>query len=178
MKKFTVPVRDLVSPENQAHFDNLNKALGFVPNLYATIANSKTGLTRYLNYQNAKSSLSNKEKEAINLLVSEINGCEYCKAAHTVIGKMNQFTDEQLIQIRLGKSQDPKLNALLALTADITRNKGRVNDALLEDFFANGYNNESLVDLVLQISEKIAMNYLHNITQVPVDFPAAPVIGL
>ncbi len=178
MKKFTVPAREAVAPENQAHFDTLNKALGFVPNLYATIAYSKNGLTRYLTYQNAKSSLSNKEKEAINLLVSEINGCEYCKAAHTVIGKMNQFTDEQLLQIRLGRSADPKLHSLLTLTADITRNRGRVNEAALETFFAQGYTEESLVDLVLQISEKIAMNYLHNITQVPVDFPAAPAIGI
>ncbi|MBL7708762.1 MAG: carboxymuconolactone decarboxylase family protein, partial [Chitinophagaceae bacterium] len=54
MKKFTVPTRDEVAPANQTIFDNLNKALGFVPNLYATIAYSENGLGRYLAYQNAK----------------------------------------------------------------------------------------------------------------------------
>ena len=79
MKKFTVPSRNEVAPANQAIFDNLNKALGFVPNLYATIAYSDNGLSRYLAYQNAKTTLSNKEKEAVNLIVSQVNGCVYCQ---------------------------------------------------------------------------------------------------
>ncbi len=94
MKKFTVPARDEVTPANQAIFDNLHKALGFVPNLYAAIAYSDNGLARYLAYQNAKTSLSNKEKEAVNLIVSQVNACVYCQSAHTVIGKMNGFSDE------------------------------------------------------------------------------------
>lgn len=56
---FLVPTRGQVSENNQLIFDNLQKALGFVPNLYATIAHSKNGLERYLAYQNAKTSLSN-----------------------------------------------------------------------------------------------------------------------
>lgn len=176
MKKFTVPARDEVAPANQAIFDNLHKALGFVPNLYATIAYSENGLGRYLAYQNAKTTLSNKEKEAVNLVVSEVNNCLYCKSAHTVIGKMNGFTDEQLLDIRREKADNPKLNALVKLAASITRNRGRVEASLTEDFFAQGYTNENLVDLVLQVSDKTAMNYLHNLTQIPVDFPLAPVL--
>lgn len=176
MKKFTVPTRDEVSPANQAIFDNLNKALGFVPNLYATIGYSENGLGRYLAYQNAKTSLSNKEKEAINLVVSEVNNCLYCKSAHTLIGKMNGFTDEQLVDIRREKADNPKLNALVKLAADITRNRGNAATAVVDDFFAQGYSNENLVDLVLQVSDKTAMNYLHNLTEVPVDFPLAPAL--
>ena len=33
MTAFSVPTRDDVTPDNQAIFDNLKKALGFVPNL-------------------------------------------------------------------------------------------------------------------------------------------------
>ena len=64
MKKFTVPTREQVAPANQAIFDNLTKALGFVPNLYATIAYSDNGLGRYLAFQNAKTTLSNKRKRS------------------------------------------------------------------------------------------------------------------
>ena len=173
MKTFAVPTRDQVSPNNQAIFDNLKSALGFVPNLYATIAYSDNGLGRYLTYQNAKTSLSNKEKEAVNLIVSQVNECSYCQSAHTVIGKMNGFTDDQILDFRRGKSNDAKLNALVALAGDITKNKGKGDAALVDNFFAQGYNNENLVDLILQISEKTAMNYLHNLTEVPVDFPVA-----
>jgi uncharacterized peroxidase-related enzyme len=173
---FSVPTRSEVSENNQVIFDNLQKALGFVPNLYATIGYSKNGLERFLAYQNAKTSLSNKEKEAVNLIVSQVNNCTYCQSAHTVIGKMNGFTDEQLLDIRRGKATDAKLNALVQLAGEITQTRGNANSDLVDAFFAQGYTNENLVDLMLLISDKTAMNYLHNLTQVPVDFPLAPAL--
>ena len=133
-------------------------------------------MKRYLEFQNAKTSLSNKEKEAVNLIVSEVNGCIYCQSAHTVIGKMNGFTDAQLLDIRNGESDNLRLNALVKLAADLTENRGNASDDTIEDFFAQGYTNENLVDLILQISDKTAMNYLHNLTKVPVDFPLAETI--
>ncbi len=137
----------------------MKKALGFVPNLFATIAYSKNGLERFLAYQNAKTSLSNKEKEAVNLIVSQVNECIYCQSAHLVLGKMNGFSEDQLLDIRNGKSSDIKLNALVKLAADITANRGRASEDNVADFFAQGYTKENLVDLTLQISDKTAMNY-------------------
>ena len=173
MKKYTVPTRENVSTENQSIFDTLRKALGFVPNLYATMAYSQHGLAKYLAFQNAKTSLSNKEKEAVNLVVSEINGCIYCESAHTAIGKMNGFTDEEILKLRGGSSTNPKLNALVVLAKDITINRGRPSQESLDQFYAAGYNEGNLVDVIWQVSDKIAANYLHNITQIPVDFPLA-----
>ena len=176
MTTFTVPTRSEVSENNQVIIDNLQKALGFVPNLYATIAYSKNGLERFLAYQNAKTSLTGKEKEAVNLIVSQVNNCVYCQSAHLVLGKMNGFTDEQLLDIRKGKATDAKLNALVQLAAEITKTRGYANPELVNTFFNEGYTNENLVDLILQVSDKTAMNYLHNLTKVEVDFPLAPAL--
>ena len=173
---FSVPTREQVSQNNQVIFDNLQKALGFVPNLYATMAYSTNGLERFLAYQNAKTSFSNKEKEAVNLVVSQVNNCVYCQSAHLVLGKMNGFTEEQLAEIRNAKSSNSKLNALVQLAADITKTRGYANPELVDAFFAEGFTNENLVDLILQISDKTAMNYLHNLTKVTVDFPLAPTL--
>ena len=174
MKTFNVPTRDQVSPASQVAFDNLNKAIGMVPNLYAAIGYSENGLSRYLAFQSGKTSLNNKEKEAVNLVVSEVNGCRYCQSAHTVIGKMNGFTDADALDLRSGISQNPKLNALVGLAKEITEKKGRISNATLESFYAAGYNDGNLVDVILLISDKIAMNYLHNLTNVAIDFPLAP----
>ncbi|HEY4063984.1 MAG TPA: carboxymuconolactone decarboxylase family protein [Puia sp.] len=171
---FTVPTRDEVSPASQTAFDALQKALGMVPNLYATIAYSENGLPKYLAYQGAKTSLSNKEKEAVNLVVSQINGCRYCQSAHTVLGKMNGFSEDEMLRIRKGNSSNDKLNALVVLAKDITDNKGHVSQEHLDGFFAAEYTKGSVVDLILQISDKIAMNYLHNLTGIAIDFPLAP----
>jgi len=174
MKTFNVPTRDQVSAASQASFDNLQKAIGKVPNLYAAIAYSENALPRYLNYQAGKSSLNNREKEAVNLVVSEVNGCRYCQSAHTMLGKMNGFTDADVLDLRSGISNNPKLNALVALAKEITEKKGRISDATLEAFYAAGYNDGNIVDVILLISDKIVMNYLHNLTNVDIDFPVAP----
>ncbi|MCG2462795.1 carboxymuconolactone decarboxylase family protein [Flavobacteriaceae bacterium F89] len=174
--EFKVPTRNEVGTTNQGIFENLEKALGFVPNLYATIAYSDNGLKRYLDYQNAKTSLTNKEKEAVNLVVSQVNKCIYCQSAHLVLGKMNGFDDSQLLDIRKRKSENSKLNALVILAADLTENRGNASDENVDAFFAQGYTNENLVDLILQISDKTAMNYLYKLTKVPIDFPVAPSI--
>jgi len=177
MQNFAVPTRDQVSENNQAIFDTLQKSLGFVPNLYATFGYSDNGLGSYLTFQNAKSSLSKKEREVVNLVVSQVNDCRYCQAAHTAIGKMNGFTDEQILDIRAVKvSFDPKIAALAAFVKETTENRGRPSADAVDAFFAAGYTHENLVDVIIVIGDKIISNYLHSITQIPIDFPAAPVL--
>lgn len=177
MQTFTVPTRDQVPENNQAIFDNLQKSLGFVPNLYATFGHSKNALGTYLALQNAPSSLSKKEREVINLVVSQVNDCRYCQAAHTAIGKMNGFTDEQILDIRNAEvTFDPKFAALAQFVKETTARKGRPGQAAVNAFFDAGFTNEQLVDVIMVIGDKIISNYLHGVTQIPVDFPAAPVL--
>lgn len=175
MSQFTVPTREEVSAANQLIFDKLNTALGFVPNLYAAMAYSDTALGDYLQFQNIKTLFSKKEKEAINLAVSEINGCQYCQSAHTLLGKMNGFSDDQILSIRQGESNwDPKLDALVKLTQKIVAGRGVKAEVELTAFFNAGYTKAHLVDLILAIGDKTVMNLLHNITEIPIDFPIAP----
>jgi len=173
MNNFNVPTKETVSPANQAIFDNLQKGLGFVPNLYAVMAYSETALGKYLAFQSVKTTLTNKEKEAVNLVVSQINHCRYCQSAHTLLGKMNGFTEEETLDLRNGHSNDPKLNALVKLAKTITENKGVVGEPILNAFFNAGYNKAVLVDVVMLVGDKIIMNYLHNLTAVAIDFPLA-----
>lgn len=174
---FDVPTRDDVSPANQAIFDNLKKGLGFVPNLYATFAHSETALGTYLALQNARSSISGRAREVVNLVVSQVNACEYCLAAHTVIGKMHGFTDAQILEIRTGRASfDERLDALARVVKSIAAERGRVDPAVLDAFFAAGWDRGHLVDTIVTIGDKTVTNYLHATTQVPVDFPAAPAL--
>lgn len=39
-----------------------------------------------------------------------------------------------------------------------------------------GWTRENLVDAIVTIGDKVITNYLHGVTQVPVDFPAAPAL--
>lgn len=174
MSTFNVPTREDVSINNQAIFDKLEKGLGFVPNLYATYAYSDTALENYLNFANAKTSLTAKEKEAVNLAVSQVNDCIYCLSAHTAIGKMNGFTDEQILELRAGFSTvNEKLDALAKLAKNVTENRGRTDSDVLDNFFNAGYTKTHLIDVIVLVGDKTISNYIHSTTQVPVDFPVA-----
>ena len=176
-RTFTVPTKEEVSTNNQAIFDNLQKGLGFVPNLYAYFAKNETALGDYLTLQNRKSTLRPKEREVINLVTSQVNGCRYCQSAHTALGKMHGFTDEQILEIRKGSASfDTKLDALVKFTASAVENRGRATEESKEAFFAAGYNEANMIDVVIVVGDKIISNYLHNLTGFEIDFPLADAI--
>jgi len=177
MSTFNVPKREEVSEKNQGIFDNLKKQVGFVPNLYASYAYSENALKNYLDFAGAPSSLKAKEKEAINLAVSQVNACEYCLAAHTAIGKMNGFDDDQIIELRQGKASfDKKLDALARLAKNITENRGTTDADVLENFFNAGWTKENLIDAISVVGDKTISNYINNTVKTPVDFPQAKAI--
>jgi uncharacterized peroxidase-related enzyme len=174
-KKFEVPTLENVSEKNRGILTAIKDKVGMVPNIYATYALSDNALERYTTFANGKSSFNNKEKEVINLIVSQVNGCTYCQAAHTAIGKMNGFTDEQIIDLRKGSAPfDAKFDALVKTAKSIAENKGKVSDETLDTFFETGYTKEHFVDLIVNVGEKTITNFLHNATEIPVDFPEAP----
>ncbi len=179
MNTFNVPTREEVSEKNQAIFDQLEKGLGFVPNLFATFGYSENALSNYLAFSNAKTSFSTKEKEVINLAVSEINKCVYCLSAHTAISKMNGFDDNQILELRSGNASfDSKLDTLAQLAKNIVVNRGATDQAVLDAFFEAGYTKENLVDAITLVGEITITNYMHRTTEVPVDFPVAQPLEL
>lgn len=173
---FKVPSREQMSEENLPTYDYTAKNVGFMPNLYATLGLSPNGLKRYFDFHNDKSSLTNKEKEVVNLVVSEVNDCDYCRAAHTMISKKNGFSDEEILDFRRGQSTNSKYDALVKLAKEMVLNKGKVQDSVLTSFFEQGYTEANLIDVIMQIADKTITNYLHTVTQVPIDFPLAPKI--
>lgn len=175
MQKFTVPSREEVSESNQAIFDSLQKGLGFVPNLYAYYAKNDTALADYLAFQNRKSTLKAKEREVVNLVVSQVNGCRYCQSAHTVLGKMNGFSDEQVLELREGSASfDAKIDALAKFTKSAAENRGRASEESKAAFFEAGYTEANMIDVVIVIGDKTISNYIHNLAGFEIDFPIAP----
>jgi len=175
MRTFPIPTKDLVSPANQGIFDNLAKMVGRVPNLYAIFAHSENALGNYLTLQNGKSSLRAKEREVINLVVSQVNECKYCLSAHTAIAKLQGFNDQQILEIRKAAiTFDHKLDALAKLVKSITEHRGHADAQLLENFYEVGYDEGSLADVVMVVGDKIISNYMYALTAVPIDWPIAP----
>lgn len=174
---FEVPTREQVSENNQGIFDHMMKAFGKVPNLYATFGLNDTALADYLTLQNRKSTLTAKEREIINLVVSQVNDCKYCVPAHTAIGKMMGFTDEQILEIRRAQiSFNEKYDALARFVREVTINRGRPSEKAADALADAGYTQANVIDIMMVIGDKIISNYLHNFTQIPVDWPSVPAL--
>ena len=73
----------------------------------------------------------------------------------------------------LKASFDSKLDALAGLARNLTENRGAANDAIIENFFRQGWTKENLVDTIVLVGDKTISNYLHKTTNIPVDFPLA-----
>lgn len=168
-----VSTKDQVNAESQTIFNQLESQLGFVPNMYATIGYSSNALSNILSFlgEAGKGTFSKREIEAIKLAVSDVNNCTYCKAAHTAMAKMNGFSDEEALKLRKASIEDTKLNALTTLAREVSEKSGHVSEESRQRFFEAGFDEKALIDFVAVITAVTFTNYVHGLTQIPVDFP-------
>jgi AhpD family alkylhydroperoxidase len=175
MNPITVPSYDQVDNAAKVVFDYFQKVAGKMPNLYATIGYSSNALTSYTAFiqAQAKGTFHAKDREAIYLIVSELNGCRYCLASHTASAKKNGWSEEETLQLRAGKSSDPKWQVIYRVIKSIIENKGAAGEEVLEDFSGVGYNETALMDLMALIIGMTFTNYVYRLTHIPIDFPLA-----
>ncbi|MGL1888973.1 MAG: carboxymuconolactone decarboxylase family protein [Reichenbachiella sp.] len=175
MSVIAVPTKEQVDEKSQAIFDVLKGKLGMVPNLYAVLGYSSNALESFLGFSGVagKDVFSAKEVEAIKLVVSQVNGCDYCQAAHTTLGKMNGLTEDETVEIRKGTITDNRLNIITTLAKEIALDAGRASEQAKKDFFELGFKENALAEIVSVVISVTYTNYLFGLTNVPIDFPAA-----
>lgn len=174
MKNINVPPFTELSPESQSQLEVFNKRLGKIPNLYATIGYSPGALKAMLDFEADlnHSVFSAKEKEAVYLVVSQVNGCDYCLAAHSLLAAKRGYKPEEILDLRRGLAADAKLQTALQLSKAIAENKGEVSDAVKDAFFGAGYNEAALMELIALVTIRTFTNYVYVMTKIPVDYPA------
>lgn len=175
MKTITVPVKEQVNEQSGQIFEAITKKMGKLPNLYATIGYSASALKGILEFEEAfsHSAFTAKEREGINLVVSQVNNCAYCLAAHTMLAGLKGFNSQQIVEMRKGISQDTKFETVLKLAKSIAENKGAADASLKNAFFESGYTEGALIDLIGIITVRTFTNYVYALTEIPIDFPEA-----
>jgi AhpD family alkylhydroperoxidase len=99
MSRFPTAAPDTATGLAAELFGKIRKSAGRVPNAYATLGTqSPAALGAILGADAALASgtLSKSDIEAIKLAVSELGGCDYCVAAHTMIGRLSGLTSEAM----------------------------------------------------------------------------------
>jgi uncharacterized peroxidase-related enzyme len=159
-------------------FAAIKSKLGKVPNAYDAIgSNSPAALEALLNFDAklADTSLSKQDIEVIKLAVSEVNGCDYCLAAHTLAGRAAGLSADAMLAARRGTpGGNDRLDALATFVRAVAGSRGTVDAAVVAAFKAAGHTDAQVVDTIFAISSITFTNLLNRINDTALDFPKAP----
>lgn len=173
MSRLTIQTIDSAAPEASERLAKVQKTGGFVPNLLGVLANAPVALETYQTVSaiNARSNLSAAEREVIQITAATRNGCNFCAAGHTKIALKKAGMPEDIVRAlrKTAALSDPKLNALAVFTLAVIDNKGAVSDSQLASFKAAGYNEASVLEVVLGVSLSTLCNYANNVAQTPIN---------
>jgi len=170
----TYPVHtiDTAPPGAKDILAGAKKSLGFVPNLYAVMAEAPALVRAYTTLSRIfdETSLNVTERQVVLLTASHVNGCEYCIAAHSVIAGMQKVPGDVVRAIRAGLPiEDKKLETLRRFTAAVVKSRGWPSPADTADFLSVGYGKQQVLEVVLGIGMKTLSNYANHIAKTPLD---------
>jgi uncharacterized peroxidase-related enzyme len=174
MSRIAIPGLGESPAESQAILDNVNKALGFVPNHYRLMSISPNALGGWAGLMGpASRTLDLKTREGIALAVSEANGCNYCLAAHSYVStNLAKIPPEEIALNRQGDSSDPKRRAAVAFAKALIETRGKVSDAQFAAVKDAGWTDANIVEMIALTAQFLLTNFMNNAAQTPIDFPA------
>lgn len=173
MSRIAVPTRDKAPAESQPILDAVAKQLGFVPNLHRLMSNSPAALAGWIGLQSQLAkTLDAKTRDAIALAVSEVDGCNYCLAAHSyVAANFAKMSPEEIGRNRQGKSNDPKRGAAAQFAKTLIETRGHVSDADIHNVRAAGFTDPQIIDIIALSAQFLLTNFMNNVAETDIDFP-------
>jgi len=160
-------------PRAKALLGGVQKKFGTIPNLMRVLAGNPAALGAYLNFSGALAGgkLGAKLHEQIALTVAEANGCDYCLAAHTQLGKRVGLGAMDILSARVGTSSDERVTAALAFVRKLVACQGRVSPDDIAQAKAAGLDDAEVVEIVAVVAISLFTNYLSLAASPEVDFP-------
>ena len=178
MARLTQISHEAASGRSRELLDAVKDRLGLVPNMTRAMANSPAALDGYLQLSGAlgKGTLPARFREQIALAVAQANGCDYCLAAHSAVGRMAGLTADQIRDSRLGTAVDPRADALIRYALKVLDARGRVADTDLEEIRRAGFDDAAIAEVVANVALHVFTNYFNRLAGTDLDFPRAPAL--
>jgi AhpD family alkylhydroperoxidase len=152
--------------------EDVKTNIGFIPNIYAAIAASSTGLDAFIDLNNhfSETRFSPVEVQIILLATSVENQCGYCVAGHTTFAELQGIPGEYVEAMRNDLPlSDPKLEILNQFTRSLVKNRGQVSPQLFRALLAVGYTQADVVNIILGVSLKTFSNLTSILMKLPLD---------
>ncbi len=158
--------------DSQPLLENSLKSFGMIPNLHAVMAEAPALLEAYqaLHQLFQQTSFNKEELTVVWQTINIEHECHYCIPAHAAIAKMMDVDDAITQALRQHTElADQKLQTLHLTSLALVRSRGRLTEQEKAQFFAAGYHNRQLLEIVLGISQKVMSNYINHLAETPVD---------
>jgi len=150
----------------------LHAAVGLVPNLAATMAESPALLNGFLALRGlyAQTEFTGGEVQVLSLTAAFENDCSWCMAFHTAMA-LKEGVDRQAVDaLRRGDPPaDQRLAALSRFARAMVRNRGAVDAPTQQAFLAAGYSTRQALDVVMGLAFSLMANYAAHLTRPAVD---------
>jgi uncharacterized peroxidase-related enzyme len=175
MSRIDTPALDTATGASADLFGQIKKAVGSVPNTYAAIGFAGPAALKAILAADgvlAAGSLSRADQETIKLLVSTVAGCDYCVAAHSLLGKMAGLSPDVLRQIRAGQpTGDTRRDTLVRFVKLLASTSGTIDKDEFVAIREAGYTDQQLVEISLAIATTTFTNMFNRINDTTIDFP-------
>lgn len=161
---------------NAQTFAQIERAMGGVPNMFRAVANSPAALQSMWGSFAALGggTLGAQIGEQIAVAIADRNRCEYCLAAHTLLGTNAGLSAETLASAQTGQATDPRTAAILTLATALVEQRGQVSAAEVDAARNAGLTDEEIVEVVAHVALNVFTNYINVALAVPVDFAPVP----
>lgn len=177
MTDFPLHTTATAPKDAQANLQAAEKKMGFLPNIFAKMAEAPALLDAYLTLDGiyANTSLSPVEQQAALLAISADNRCEFCVAAHTGGIKKAGADDETIKDLRARTSpNDTKLAAVSRFARHLNTQRGWAEQAELDAFLAAGFTQQQVLELVIACALKTLSNYTNHVAGTPLNEELKP----
>lgn len=103
----------------------------------------------------------------MQLVAATDNGCTFCVAGHTALAKNKAKLSPEIVEELRDQAalSDTKLNALSTFSRQVLLNKGAVDEAEIQAFFAAGYTQQQALDVILGLSLATLCNYANSLAR-------------
>jgi alkylhydroperoxidase family enzyme len=179
MTTFTIHNLETTPADSKPLLEQTLKANGMIPNLLGVLAESPNLLKAYtqLHQLFAGSSFNKEELTVVWQTINIEHECHYCVPAHTLIANSMGVAPELTKALRSGSPMPTeKLQALYDTTLAMVRSRGNLTEEEINAFFAAGYAQQQLLEIVLGLSQKVISNYVNHLSKTPIDEPFKPFI--
>jgi uncharacterized peroxidase-related enzyme len=152
-----------------AVLDNMKAKRGKVPNAMATLAQSPAAFNGYHALSKAlmRGRLTSRQREILALVTAQANACQYCLSGHTQTAVIVGLSPTEILNARVGKSDNVLDNAIATFAMKVIQQKGLVDDADLAVAREAGVDDSFVANVALNT----LTNYNNRLADTEIDFP-------